>query len=120
MMSYKSALEAAGAKVLAMQYFGSYQGDWLAKVVFDGETGWVAGSFGSCSYCDGFQREFDYCYEDETADYQERLRLFGLGYLSALATQEQQEAICKRQLPADGECDWGDFQLMYDFVVASR
>jgi len=33
-MSYKSALEAAGAEVLEFAYFGEYSGFWYAKVNF--------------------------------------------------------------------------------------
>ena len=50
-MSYCQALEAAGAKILQFKSFGSYQGDWWAKVEYNGEIGWVAGSYGSCSGC---------------------------------------------------------------------
>ena len=51
-MSYELALEEAGAKVLEFQSFGSFQGEWWAKVEYNGEIGWVAGCYGSCSGCD--------------------------------------------------------------------
>lgn len=57
-MSYKKCLELAGAEVIVFQYFGSYQGDWWAKVRYNGQMGWVNGSFGSCSACDAFEFEF--------------------------------------------------------------
>lgn len=119
-MSYKSALFAAGAKVLTYESFGSYQGDWLAKVEYNGEIGWVAGSYGSCSHCDAFEAEFGYSYEDEGDDYQRRLALFGVSYLEGIVPQEQQEAILERQLPEGDEYDWGDFREQYAFVVANR
>lgn len=31
-MSYENALKAAGAEILEFGQFGSYQGDWWAKV----------------------------------------------------------------------------------------
>lgn len=62
-MSYRYALEAAGAVVHAFEEFGSYQGDWFAKVTHNGVTGWVTGSFGSCSGCDAWSAEFD-CYDN--------------------------------------------------------
>lgn len=53
-------LEKAGAKVIAFEEFGSYQGDWLAFVEYKGEKGIVHGAYGSCSGCDAFQSQFDY------------------------------------------------------------
>lgn len=67
-MGYQEALEAAGATVHEIEYFGSYQGDWLARVTYNGVTGYVHGWFGSCSYCDGFEAEFGYGYEDARCD----------------------------------------------------
>lgn len=78
-MAYRAALEAAGAEVHEFQEFGSYQGDWIAKVTFKGETGFVRGSYGSCSGCDAFESEFGY--EDPTP---EQLASFGLPYLEGL------------------------------------
>lgn len=118
-MGYKSSLIAAGAEVIVFNSFGDYQGSWLAKVVYNGETGWVVGSYGSCSYCDSFQQEFDYCYEQEE-NYEERLALFGKGYLEGIIPQEQQEASLQRCLPAKGESDWGEYTEQYEFVVANR
>jgi len=46
-MSYQIALEAAGAKILAFKEFGSYQGDWWAKVTYKNEMGWIKGCYGS-------------------------------------------------------------------------
>ena len=105
-MSYKSALTAAGANVLAFESFGSCQGDWLAKVVFEGQTGYVAGSYGSCSSCDAFQAEFgwsdpeceEHRYENNTepceacstlkAAYQVKLAAFGRDYLNLVTKEE--------------------------------
>jgi hypothetical protein len=40
-MSYIKALEQAGAKVLAEKRFGSYQGDWVVKLSYNGASGWT-------------------------------------------------------------------------------
>ncbi len=87
-MSYEEALVAAGAEILAFQQFGSYQGTWFALCKHNGKTGWVTGSYGSCSGCDAFESEFGYEDEDKP-DYKDRLRDFGKGYLEPLLTQEQ-------------------------------
>lgn len=55
-MGYEEALEAAGAHVTEFREFGSYQGDWFARI---GDTV-VQGSYGSCSGCDAFADEFGY------------------------------------------------------------
>lgn len=64
-MSYETCLEKAGAEILDFKEFGSYQGEWLAFVYYKGEKGIVQGSYGSCSGCDAFEAEFDYCEEPE-------------------------------------------------------
>jgi hypothetical protein len=58
--SYQAALEAAGAEVEEFKEFGSYQGDWWARVSFGGRRGWVTGSYSSYSGCDAFEAEFGY------------------------------------------------------------
>jgi len=63
-MSYQEAIEKAGAKIHAFHSFGSYQGDWWAKVTFKKITGWVHGYHGSCSVCDAFEKEFNYAIYD--------------------------------------------------------
>lgn len=58
--SYEWALEIAGAKILAFEAFGSYQGDWVAKVEWNGAVGWIKDYYGSCSGCDAFEAEMDW------------------------------------------------------------
>lgn len=99
-MSYSSALEAAGATVLQFEQFGSYQGDWFALVSYNGEIGWVNGSYGSCSHCDAFESEFGWN-DDERSDYQQRLVDFGRTYLDGLMTQEQALAHASQHLEWD-------------------
>ena len=135
-MGYKTALEAAGAKIVAFESFGSYQGTWLAFVEYRGEKGIVEGAFGSCSYCDAFQREFDYDSEPETyngcfykngntwddenkcteqeyyvalAKYDNRLAKFGRSYLEAEGTPSlYDKAHYEHRLSLLQEDDWFD------------
>ncbi len=76
-MSYDSALEAAGATVHAYKTIGDYQGDWYALVTFNGVTGFVSGSYGSCSYCDAYSNACDD--EEKNANWKAE---FGAGYLT--------------------------------------
>jgi hypothetical protein len=109
-MSYKESLEAAGAKVLEFQEFGSYQGDWWAQVEVGGVRGWVKGSYGSCSGCDAFQSEFGWD-DEEKPDYAERLAAFGREYLGEILSQEEAEK------KAGENIEWDmDAQEMIDFV----
>lgn len=133
MASYEGALEAAGAVVHAFQEFGSYQGDWWARVTYEGVTGWVRGCYGSCSGCDSLQSEFDYdnepaetfeiwaerlCWRDEPQEritpeiyaeavsaFRDRYAAFGRGYLDDILTQEQAEAQARESADWDSEGD---------------
>ena len=120
-MGYQLAMEAAGAKVLAYKAFGSYQGDWYAKVAFKGTVGFVQGSYGSCSGCDSFQGEFgyddpacsehEYTYNDQPcadcdvkkAEYQVNLAAFGASYLDNMQTYEEVLQHAKRNEDWDME-----------------
>lgn len=105
-MGYYEALEAAGASVHAYNEFGSYQGQWYALVTYNGETGWIADWYGSCSGCDAFEADVGYerdCCEDHwthtpecercvsrEAEYETTLTNFGKTYLEGklLTTDE--------------------------------
>lgn len=63
-MSYQLTLEKAGAKVLGFLMTGSYQGSWGAVVEYNGQKSLVIGAYGSCSYCDAFESEFEYGYNE--------------------------------------------------------
>lgn len=124
-MSYQLSLETAGAVVHAFEEFGSYQGDWIAKVTYNGETGWVQGSYGSCSVCDALQDEIGEwgptqvgearwgyfpdpasdqgtswmrrdATEDDVNAFRIKLAAFGATYLDPLLTQAQIEAYVRR------------------------
>jgi hypothetical protein len=124
MMGYCEAMEAAGAKVLAFQEFGSYQGEWYAKVEYNGEVGWVQGSYGSCSGCDAFEGEFGYTWyddlsEDEKAEYQRRLADFGRTYLDTILPQEKQEELLNNVVEED-HWYYEDYQATLEFVKGNR
>lgn len=107
-MSYRDALEAAGANVLEMRYFGSYQGDWFAVVEHNGKRGLVSGAFGSCTVCDAFDAEFDSYYGDEKEseeDYNKRLAEFGSEYLSDLRNTNELIEDFKRQAEWDSDAE---------------
>lgn len=86
-MSYRSALVAAGAEILEFQEFGDWQGSWVALVEYNGERGWVQGSFGSCTECDSFQAEFGWD-DDTEEDYEQRLADFGRPYLDGIVSTD--------------------------------
>lgn len=61
MHGYIEALTAAGLHVTDYETFGSYQGQWMARVVTPaGMIGYVHDWYGSCSVCDAFESEFSY------------------------------------------------------------
>ena len=99
-MSYQQALEAAGAKVLAFQEFGDWQGSWVAFVEYNGERGWIHGWFGSCDHCDAFQAEFGWGAEEQE-DYEQHLKDFGMVYVRAMMTTDK----VLRYFLADSEWD---------------
>ena len=104
MSGYCEALQAAGAEVLSSRFFGDYQGTWLARVKYKGKEGWVRGYFGSCSYCDPFEAEFDY-FADEQEDYQERLANFGKSYLDSLWSTKELLAEFEKDAEWDMEAE---------------
>jgi hypothetical protein len=84
-MSYEQSFEAAGAKVLAIEYFGSYQGTFVAHVEYQGKRGWIVSEYGSCSGCDAFESEFSWSKEQSP----ENLAAFGKEYLDDLWTDDE-------------------------------
>lgn len=123
-MSYAQALTAAGATVVEYEHFGSYQGDWIALVIYNDEFCWVTGCYGSCSGCDAFEGEFGwnsgivesdgrifdydtYTYRQATPEeiesYNRRLSDFGKGYLDICYSQEEIEEKVSRNLEWDDE-----------------
>jgi hypothetical protein len=103
-MDYPDTLRAAGFVVHAYETFGSYQGDWWAKVTNpEGGDGWVHGYFGSCSGCDALEAAFGYDFGDTvyhrdgtfttyTADEWAKVVEFGQGEGADFHTQSAAEA----------------------------
>lgn len=134
-MSYDLALKEAGATVHLYKSFGSYQGDWWALVTFKGIDGWINGSYGSCSYCDAFEGEFDslyhHCGLDDFYDpgengfrddvcikckeLKKQLGEFGKGYLDGLLTQEEAMKHASENLEWDM-----DAQEMVDWIKENK
>jgi len=123
-MDYIDALKFGGATVHDYESFGSYQGEWLAKVTYEGKTGWVKGSYGSCSGCDALQAEFGYeshtCGDEEYYNplfgdegfregcpqcqkLKKKMISFGQGYLDQILTQEEVEKEVSEYLGWDTE-----------------
>lgn len=127
-MSYETAMKAAGATVHHYEAFGSYQGEWWALVTYNGVTGWVNGSYGSCSGCDAFEAEFGYSgghyhgeeyvgpyvSDPEDADFKpesceqcatlrDRFAEFGRGYLDDLMPTEKALAAASEHIEWDSE-----------------
>lgn len=123
-MDYEDALRFGGATVHEYESFGSYQGEWVAKVTYEGKTGWVSGNYGSCSGCDALQSEFGYnhhkCGNDsryepvwdgfrdgcpECQSVKQRFIDFGKEYLEEILTQEEIEKIVSKHIEWDMEAE---------------
>lgn len=128
-MSYQSALKAAGATVIDTLYAGDYQGTWGSIVEYQGKRGLVVGYYGSCSFCDAFQGEFDSYewrlptekdgkyiddygdeitkeqYDAEYEAYNKKLAEFGMSYLKVIQDRWDVE---NQLANINGEDDWRD------------
>lgn len=106
-MSYKEALEAAGASVHRYQYFGDYQGTILVELSYEGLHGYVAIAYGSCAVCDPWEAFLDRF--DDNWDYeptQEQLAEFGRRYLDEIENRE--EIVRRYKEQADWDTDAED------------
>lgn len=92
-MGYCQALEAAGAKIIDYNYFGSYQGDLLVIAEVDGARKYYKISYGSCSGCDHF--------EDVEPNTPEQLKAFGEEYINGDMTYDEILNYVKRNLEWD-------------------
>lgn len=109
-MSYEDTLEAAGATVHDVEYTGLYQGEWFAFVTFNGVTGIVSGSYGSCSYCDSLQGMYDE--EKKDPDWMAK---FGAGYLEDIESIES--FIMRHQKAAETDrYDAGDAKQLLKWI----
>lgn len=107
MSSYESALEAAGAVVLAYKEFGSYQGDYIAKVRVGDQIAWIHDYYGSCSVCDALEGAMSNAYwtagdGDREAAERKACRDYGL---HILATRLVDRSEIERELQQSAEYD---------------
>lgn len=94
---YEGALKAAGAKVICMEYFGSYQGDWFAAVEYKDKRFFLHAPYGSCSGCDNYEGTFRYSNADPVL-----LKEFGESYLEDEFTYDKALEIASKNI------DWDD------------
>lgn len=115
-MSYALAFAAVpDCKVEWCEYFGSYSGRLLAKIIYKDEVLYLHDWFGSCSVCDAFEAEFSWG-DDEKSDYQERLSNFGKPYVESALPLEN----IIKALEADVD-DWADdVKQMLEKLYAER
>lgn len=112
-LTYKSALEAAGCVVHNFEFFGSYQGDWIAFVTFENNRGFIHGYFGSCSHCDALELELgDLYFEGTETEQFEALKSFGTSYAD-FNFYTGEELVKKFSEQAEWDLDAED---MLDFV----
>lgn len=125
---YPDILSRLYDEVYCYEEFGSYQGDWLAKVRKGDKVFWLKGCFGSCSGCDWFLGKEDYpwtlkCknFEEAKKQYQEEtdriLKDFEDDYGSDTYTQEELE---KYYDDLDKEYFDTDDAYMITFVKMNR
>ncbi len=103
-MGYEQAIEAAGATIHEIESFGDYQGTTWAKVSFQGVTGWISYSFGSCSGCDSYEGWVSDLpgYREPTPD---ELAAFGKDYLGDIMPQDRAETEAAKYAEWDSEAE---------------
>jgi hypothetical protein len=94
-MGYAHALRTAGATIIEFKETGSYQGTWGAIVDFNGQRSLVTGYYGSCSYCDAYQSQFDRYSSDEPVFDEETGKYY--------SNRWQEQEITKEAYDADQE-----------------
>ena len=110
-MSYTECLEKAGAEIHAYDYQDDYQGTAIAYLTYEGKTGFVSWSFGSCSHCDayeGMQWEWRHKSEEELLAAEIE---FGKEYLSNIMTKEE-------ALDRYPKSTWDLEDTIHDFIQA--
>ena len=113
-MSYERAFAAVkGVTVVWCEYFGSYQGNLLAKIMVEGETEprYIKDYYGSCSGCDSFEAEFSY----NNKETPEKLAEFGKPYVDAALSLDE---VIQQLLPKAGEWYDDEKKEMLDKVLS--
>ena len=122
-MSYENALEAAGATIHNSRAFGSYQGDMWIHLTYNGTTGWLCISYGSCGGCDSYEawhndirhQHPDYYENWDAYPTQEELADFGRGYLDSIMTTEEAIVVASERLDWDMEA-----KEMIEFIESTN
>lgn len=112
---YQWCLEQAGAKVLAFKTFGSYQGDWFAKVEYEGNVFWINDYYGSCSGCDAFESDMPRHHDWDKGYEKDKVIEFGKKYLAEAKTFE--EVLNYTKTHSDYDCEADD---MLKFLEANK
>ena len=121
---YEDVLSRLYDKVYCYEEFGSYQGDWPAKVRKGNEVFWLLGYYGSCSGCDWFQAKEDYPWELKCGTFENAkkmlqketdriLKEFQDNYEADKFTQDEIEKHYEAELKY---YDDEDYKEMLDFV----
>lgn len=121
---YKEVLARLYDEVYCYEEFGSYQGDWLAKVRKGNEVFWLLGWYGSCSGCDFFLSIENYpwemrskTFEEAKKQYQEEtdriLKAFRDDYEADKFTQEEIEKHYEERLKSEWSDDEDAAMLEY-------
>lgn len=96
--TYEDLLKDICEEVYCYDEFGSYQGDWFAKVKYNGKICWIHGWYGSCSCCDWLQAQ----------DFNGNIKQsFITEYLepSMILTQEEAEKEASKNIDWDSEAE---------------
>ena len=97
--TYEDLLEDICEEVYCYREFGSYQGDWFAKVKYRNNICWIHGWFGSCSGCDWLQGRHD------ITDPSKIRQSFITEYLEPSMILSQEEAEKEASKNIEWDCD---------------
>lgn len=99
--TYEELLEDICEEVYCYKEFGSYQGDWFAKVKYNKKICWIHGWYGSCCCCDWLQSQ-DFTEDDDIIK-----QNFITQYLepSMIFTQEEAENEASKNIDWDYEAE---------------
>jgi len=100
--SYEDCFKAyPDTKVLEAKYYGSYQGEFLCKIIHKGEAFYIHDWYGSCSGCDSFQAEFGFQWDGSPED---KVIQFAKPYIESALPRDKMLAFLKKEIADD---PWG-------------
>lgn len=74
-----------GVTEVEAKYYGSYQGEFLCRIVYNGEILYIHDWYGSCSGCDAFEAEFAW----SSSKTKKNLINFAKSYIGAALPKEK-------------------------------